>query len=383
MNRERNKTHRPGSALIVVLFIVMVVTVLSLGYLSRSDVELACGENMILRTQMDYLAESGLEHARGLILNPQDVDSEYWTGDTAQQTVIGNDYYDVTVVRDDSEPAKRCNYNITCDAYRLKGAEQAGRSSINAELRLDPCIAYWAGSGTTVSQRVTINGDMYCNGALRNFGTIRGDVFVAGLTGSIDGQLYQKDELGMSLPGLNVSDFSSVYYVESISYSAQIVDANIHPEGSFGPSGSNPAGVRYCNGDLELQGGVSIQGMLVINGDLRISGTGNVISAVKNFPALLVSGKVVVEDGGTLEVTGLGQVTQKVEISGGAENVNIDVIGGLFITNGGIEGAISDTVSVEITSGPAVASIETWPAVGQASRWSSAAGAFFRSITRD
>ncbi len=64
---------RPGVALLVVLFIVMVITVLSLGYLSRSDVELACGENMILRTQMDYLAESGLEHARGLILNPQDV----------------------------------------------------------------------------------------------------------------------------------------------------------------------------------------------------------------------------------------------------------------------------------------------------------------------
>ncbi|MBA7693960.1 hypothetical protein ES703_102560 [subsurface metagenome] len=73
-NDGRNKR---GAALLVVLFIVMAITILSLGFLSRSDVELACGGNMILRTQMDYLAESGLEHAKGLILNPQDVDSEY------------------------------------------------------------------------------------------------------------------------------------------------------------------------------------------------------------------------------------------------------------------------------------------------------------------
>jgi len=88
MSTKKYKTNRQGAALLVVLFIVMVITVLSLGFLSRSDVELACGQNMVLRTQMDYLAESGLEHARGLILNPQDVVSEYWTGATGQQVMI-------------------------------------------------------------------------------------------------------------------------------------------------------------------------------------------------------------------------------------------------------------------------------------------------------
>ena len=94
----------------MVLFIVMVITVLSLGFLSRSDVELACGRNMVLRTQMDYLAESGLEHARGLILNPQDVAAEYWTGAAGQQLVAGSDdYYDVEVIRDSND---YCNYII-------------------------------------------------------------------------------------------------------------------------------------------------------------------------------------------------------------------------------------------------------------------------------
>jgi type II secretory pathway component PulK len=80
MNREKNMTGRRGAALLIVLIVIMAITVLSLGFLSRSDVELACGENMVLRTQMDYLAESSLEHAKGLILNPQDISSEYWTG---------------------------------------------------------------------------------------------------------------------------------------------------------------------------------------------------------------------------------------------------------------------------------------------------------------
>ena len=131
MNAKRNKKARPGAALLVVLFIVMAITILSLGFVSRSDVELACGQNMLLRTQMDYLAESGLEHARGLILNPQDVASEDWTGiHTELQLVEGSsDYYDVTVSRDYSDPNDLCNYIINCNAYRLEGGEKTGRSS--------------------------------------------------------------------------------------------------------------------------------------------------------------------------------------------------------------------------------------------------------------
>ena len=66
INNQLSIINQKGTALLVVLFIVMAITILSLGFLSRSDVELACGENMILKTKMDYLAESGLEHAKDL-----------------------------------------------------------------------------------------------------------------------------------------------------------------------------------------------------------------------------------------------------------------------------------------------------------------------------
>ena len=386
MSATNYKTNRRGVALLVVLFVVMVITILSLGFLSRSDVELACGRNMVLRTQMDYLAESGLEHARGLILNPQDISSEYWTGAAAQQLVAGsNDYYEIEVVRDDSVPTDRCSYIIDCNSYRLKDSEQIGRSNITAKLRLDPCIAYWAGSDTVISGQITINGDVYCNGNLTNNGSIAGDAFASGtVTGAnIAGQ---KNELVSQAPvvwpGLVSSDFGPTYYIGSTSYSAEIVDVNVHPVGSFSPLAGNPAGIRYCSGDVEIVNGVNINGMLVVNGTLRISGVNNVITAVKNFPALLVNGEVVVGDGGTLVVNGLAQIGQRIVIDAGVINADIDVIGGLFIANGGIDGISSGSVSVDITSAPAMASIQTWPTVNTAKRWGPAAGAFFKSIKR-
>jgi len=389
MSAKKYKTGRQGAALLVVLFIVMVITIVSLGFLSRSDVELACGRNMVLRMQMDYLAESGLEHARGLILNPQDVSSEYWTGAAGQQLVAGsNDYYDLEVVRDDSEPTNRCNYIIDCNSYRLRSGEKIGRSTISAELRLDPCIAYWSGSSTVISGQITINGDVYCNGNLANNGSIVGDVFASGTIAgaNIEGQRNELvAQAPVGWPGLVSTDFGPTYYIGSTSYLAEIIDVNVHPMGSFNPSAGNPAGIRYCNGDLELNGHLDIKGMLVVNGTLKVNECGEggqKITAVKNFPALLVSGEVVVENNAGLLIEGLAQIGQKIVIDVGAVNANIDVIGGLFIANGGIDGITSSLVSVDVTAAPAIASIQTWPAVNTVKRWGPAAGTFFRNIER-
>jgi len=319
-----NEERRRGVALLVVLFVVMAITVLSLGFLSRSNVELACGENMILRTQMDYLAESGLEHAKGLILKPQDVSSEYWTGGVRQQLTAGSDYYDVNVVK-----LGWCNYQIICDAYREKGGEEVGRSSLRGEVRLDPAIALWTGTSTTVWDGVTIEGDVDCNGTLTNEGVINGDVFANGLSGAITGQQKGVGDLPLAWPHVTVADFTSKYPVQNV--------AGVLSGQTFGPY--EPVRVCYCNGDLELAGSVAINGMLVVGGDLTVRGSGNVITAAKNLPALLVTGDVIIEDGGQLNVDGLAVVDGKMQIGAGAADVGI--VGGLFI-NGGVVETVKD-----------------------------------------
>ncbi len=318
INNQLSIVNRKGAVLLVVLFIVMAITVLAVGFLSRSDVELACGQNMMLRTQMDYLAESGLQHAKGLILNPQDVGSECWAGATGQQLAAGGeDYYDVTVVRDDLD---RCNYTIDCNSYRLKGGEQVGRSCLTAQLRLDPCIALWTGGDTTLWSGCTIGGDVHCNGGLANNGVIDGDVFANALTGSITGRHKAVADLSLIWPGVTVNDFTSNYATETIS-SNSLSGVSL---GSLDP-------VRLCHrtGSLTLAGNVRIDGMLIVNGDLTVQGDGNIITAAKNLPALFVTGDVKVEGGGSLQVNGLAVVNTRMLVNGNASDIG--VLGGLFV----------------------------------------------------
>ncbi len=324
MNARYKNTTRDGAALLVVLFIIMVITVLSLGFLSRSDVELACGENMILRTQIDYLAESGLEHARGLILNPQDISSEYWTGATGEQLVAGSaDYYDIAVIRDDTDSNDRCNYIIDCNSYRLKDGERIGFSSIRARLRLDPCIALWTGTDTAISNGVTINGDVFCNGTLLNRGLVHGDVFANALSGNIDdvdGQNMPVDDLSLLRPRVTVADFTS-------HYSTQTISSNSLNGQTFGPY--DPVRVCYRSGSLVLAGNVQIDGMLIVDGNLAIQGNQNIITAAKNLPALLVTGDLIIEAGSELEVNGLAVVDGDMQVN--ADSAGVGVLGGLFI----------------------------------------------------
>ncbi|MFA5239931.1 MAG: hypothetical protein WC476_09545 [Phycisphaerae bacterium] len=350
MKNKRNRTNRRGVALLVVLFIVMAITILSLGFLSRSDVELACGENMILRAQMDYLAESGLEHARGFILN----DSNY-LGDwevAGQQLAAGTgDYYDIAVVK-----LGQCNYQITSDAYREKNGERIGRSSLEAELRLDPYIVFWSQMSTTVPSSVTINGDVYCNGTLTNNGSIDGDVFANSLSGSITGQLKAAGSLSLTWPQVAVGDYSPDQTIEVNSLSM-----------------TNLTGVQYYAGDIELSSNVNISGMLIVDGNMTITGGGNVITAVGDLPAMLVTGDLIIGGSGELDVNGLAVVNGGVQIGGTA-----NIIGGLFVENGitGIGG------NMTITAAPSKTAITNWPSPGNPERWSPVAGAFFKSIER-
>ncbi len=380
MPGKRNKTRRRGMALIVVLIVIMAITVLSMGFLSRSDVELACGENMILKTQMDYLAESALEHAKGLILNPQDVASEYWTGATGQQLVAGSDdYYDVNVAK-----LGEFNYRITSTAYREKGGEQVGRSSLQAELRLDPAIACWVNASMTIDSNTVINGDVYSNGNLTNNGTINGDVFANSLSGVATGQLYPVDQADVNWPNISVGDFDSGYYIDSTSYTPETLDLADYNNISWPVlGGDNPAGVFTRDGSLELSGNISINGTLIVNGNLTIKEDPNnptiiTITPVKNFPALVVngvSGNLTIEQSCQLTINGLAQVST---MSVSDSSTTVAILGALFVNSN----LSISAGSVTITVWPNKAAIEIWPEPGTAQRWSPAAGAFFKGIER-
>ena len=342
MINKRKNINRRGAALLVVLFVVMAITILSASFIAQSDMELSVGENMVLRTEMDYLAESGLEHARGLILNPQDLSSTYWTGAVGQQLAAGSDnYYDVTVTK-----LGECNYRINSEAYRKKGGVKIGRSRLSSELRLDPCIAYWV--NTTDPQRlsngITINGDVYCGGSLTNGGVINGDVFSSSLNGIIVGQHKAIEELTLEWPHVVSDDFIAHYTRETIGN-------NYLPAGTFLPA----TGAQICrhNSSLEFGDAVMVDAMLIVEGDLIIEGSGNAIIASKNLPALLVGGDIIIEEGGGIDIFGLAVVNGAVRVNGNAAGLN--VFGGLFVEGGTIETGADSTGNghiINVYNGP-------------------------------
>ena len=373
MKFKIRNSKRKGAALLIVLFIVMAVTILSLGFLSRSDTELACGENMIIRAKMDYLAESGLQHAKGLILNPQEVSGEYWMGQSGQQLIVGSDdYYDVNVIK-----LGECNYQITSEAYRQRSGERIARSSLEAELRLDPCIVFWIANDTIISGSAVIRGDVYCVRKLLNKGYIDGDVFTGGSitnNGTITGRENESiAQATVEWPRVTVGDFTSYYPVQTI-------DTNSISSTTFGPY--DPVRVCYYEGDLELAGDVHIESMLIVNGDLTIRfdpnvSEENIIIAQKNLPALLVTDDIIIENSGKLSVDGLVVADKNIQVGVGS---TVNISGGLFVGNN-ID--IDTNSNVTISAAPSKTAITVWSAGGAKQRWGQAAGAFFRSIERN
>ena len=363
-----SKNSRPGVAVLVVLFVIMVGTIISLSFIARSDVELAFGNNMALRMQMNYLAESGLAHAKAMIKNPQDAETDpnvFWAGDAQLQIEAGDDYYDLVVARDDSNPTDRCTYDISTRAYRLQDEQKTAQSYLNARLRLDPCIAYWTGADTTVSSRITVNGDVYCSGSLTNNGTIKGDVFASALTGGAEGGHYDSSQANVTWPGLVVDDFTLQYYFwDEINEVYVACDPTFPAPGDDIEIGTDPAGVIVYNGQLILNQNVSINGTLIVNGDLILNGNSLTVTSEKNFPALIVNGDPNLANG-QLTVTGMVQVgTMYV----GAAAGDITITGAL-VGQGGMNVEPGYAGNITITAGPMIASTKISPDGSTTVRW--------------
>ena len=312
--------RRRGVALLMVLLIVLAITILATGFLAGTDTELACGVNTLLRMQMDQLAESGLEHARGLVLHPQDVPADFWTsGATAQQLAAASrDYYDVRTARDANQPTDYCTYDITCEAYRLVGSERTGQSGLAATLRLDPCIGLWSNSNLDFRQSWCLYGDLRSGGKIVNLAvqqSIDGDAFAGSLEGSIVGQLSDANQLPLAWPPVTLTYTDPEYANGAVSGTLSGV--------------TYPPAISRTAGNLVLQGNVIIEGMLLVGGNLTIRGDANRIVAARKLPALYVSGNLTIEKVDGLQIEGLAVVDHDLQIDAAAAHVAI--IGTLFV----------------------------------------------------
>ena len=312
-----------GIVLIIILMLVAAITIVALGFIVRGDTELLCGQNMEMAARLSYLAESGLAHARGLIMYPQDINIDGWSA-TGQQLVSGTDYYDVNVTK-----ISDCNWQITSSAYRQVSGGRTAQNSLTALMRLNPAIAFWSGASVLLTQAANITGDVYCNGVLTNLGTINGDCFADSLTGNpVTGAVKAKTDLQLSRPTISSSILTSNFTTQTIS------DSNLN-----NTTLSGATQVYYRNGNLEIKKGVIINGCLVVDGNLTVSNIGNIINAQKNVPALYVSGNLIIKENAAMDCNGLVFVDGRIEAP--ICNRTLNVTGSLW-TDEGIRHIVPD-----------------------------------------
>jgi len=143
--KRTQKQKRRGGVLVTVLFVIMAITVLSLGLFARTDMNLACGKNLSLRIQTDALAHSGLQCARAMVLSPSNpVPLDAWSGPVAFDGLDSTLHCELTIgapvvtaAADPNEPSTY-TYPVFCRAYKQINTDLAAESRLYGDLFHDP-----------------------------------------------------------------------------------------------------------------------------------------------------------------------------------------------------------------------------------------------------
>ncbi len=371
---------RKGAALLVVLFIVMIGSIVSMGFLSRCDGDMFCSENSVQRAKMDYLAESGLEYAKGIILKKYGHLNSF-SQDQFQIDDTSDKYLDIDVAKIDEH-----TFDINSLAYENVNGNKVAKNKIKGTLRLDPCIAYYAGDNKEVNYQMTVYGDVCYAEELDLRGKIYGDAYsykwIAG-TGTLGGSKNEyQTTLPVELPGITCADFSSGYIIDSQSYSVEtLIDSDYLGSSFPSCSLSNPANVYYSDGDLRITGDLTVYGTLVVKHDLTIKNDSKLTIVRKpgyNLPAIVCGHLIRVEDRGVLNVTGYVQAYDKIEIK---KEASAYFTGSVYSVTKYVE-ARSDSLEVVVQGDPEKAAIKYEYPDSTVKSWNPATGAFFRSIER-
>ena len=145
--KKVRRARRRGAAMLVVLMVTMMIMVLSMGFIARSDTELACGDNTALRLKMDNLARWAIEYGRVYTINlgPSSIpDSGARLSESGSRDYWECDFKPLGVgtsvpVANPADPnlfagADTCTYTITAKGYRVINSVRVAQSTLEAKI---------------------------------------------------------------------------------------------------------------------------------------------------------------------------------------------------------------------------------------------------------
>lgn len=348
---RRTRTLRRGYILVVILGFTAVVTALGIAFLESSTTAMPEAGNRLYVSRAQYLAESGVNLAQHYLMYPPTTVStgNYWTGANSVAIDTTNDYSNVTVTRDGTY---KDQFVIQSIGY-AKDFDQKirGKKTITTRV-IAPTMPKWSipyalmnKSSELVPWGARIYGDLHVNGAL------------VGSVGSwCNGKLTATTSLiwwggGPPISSTIASTFTApagvvtnyaTYKLNGSTYAAnayagaQLRTADAATLNATNMSATNPGRIILANRNdkLRIRDPLSLSGTLVVSGDLEIDATGVVITALTDYPALVVSGNIAfTRDSATLNVIGSvicgGSIQDKDK-----NDVRLDVTGSFVGANG-------------------------------------------------
>ncbi len=305
---------RRGLALVLVMVLLAMSAILGLTYLTTASTKLASSNNLAVGGRAKYVAESGLQHALYVLqTDPALLDA------TSAGSPMGP-YYPDNLQPNDSYSFYAVKDAVVPGLYTLTATSSAGggHQSVTARVRRGGAKQFSVSQSLLIQASAVlpatlyIEGDVHSNGFLTNAARIKGTASAQSVTGTltlIDAILPTWTHVAVpSVPTDSYNDYKLFGdpHAKVTEKVASLTSADQYANGNA-VTDSNPGGVVVLQafvGRPTLGAGLSFRGTIVVSGDLVVAGTNINLQAVDGYPALVVSGKIIMQNGAKLTVDG-------------------------------------------------------------------------------
>jgi len=312
---RRGRRLRRAYILIVILGFTAVITSLGMAFLEAHSTVMPEAVNRYGACRARYLAESGVYIANHFLMYPPTgiTPPAYWTGANNIAVDATSDYTNVATVRDATNLRL---YTVTAVGVALNpdGTVRGKRTITEKVIVPEPpkvhipyaCLVksvWWIGMGygSYIPSTVAMKGDLHGEGGwLWSQGSCDADVSATDRiywSGSGAPTSFTEYAPSVTIPTTSTSIYST-YKISTGTYAAysygsdSMTGAQATALNNLDWSTTNPGRIIIRNGNLRLRDSAQLNGTLVVTGELRFEGANIKVTAVKDYPALVVAGHI-------------------------------------------------------------------------------------------
>jgi hypothetical protein len=314
MNRPIQHTRngfrrRAGIALLLVITVLAIATVLGYAMLSTNTLQAEISSNLQRATIAEYAAESGINVAMYYLQNPTVAPASWTANSNYMLSATGvplNDgsqaVFDVTVT---ANPLPN-SYTIQSTGWPSAGSSFSHVASAVVTANPAPIpAALVAGGNITIPTNTTItsNGSsdalaIQANGSInlqagsnitgsKSAAPLASDAYIVPTSATVNH--YGVGTSGGTYLWTDNTTIGTPQQITSSSLTSATLPAKLP---------SNPAGIYYCVGNLNVTGSTTINGTLIVTGGNLTVSSHLTINPASQFPAMICDQKVMINGAG-------------------------------------------------------------------------------------